>query len=405
MRVNTRTLAVEHLTLNCGDEVFEYGARISKVLFLKKTHLVLLTGSNAVLQVRVYDMVNPSEPIKLLSLEWEDLACDEFVRISPSRICFQTKKSMAVLESDEGTGDPNVLSYEKPDNMVLHLAFKDKLLFTNTHGRGVTLYWQGIEERTLPQHWRKRECTVDSKRRSYKFCIMEEFVMAVRDDGTLTPLLLPEETAAPGSMDRPFQVFKPPVYFRYGSRYESYILSRVEFADWEEREGPKTDYMTMRAMLDNDMAALDWQTSMVKVQEGMMVMLSSRNSLCTVFPVAPIIAKMRKFVKMSPSEREKGILFENGFIATHIYGNVHDIIIWRSSASAYPSYFGLCSKMAFQGSLKSLLTKGGHHPVEVCPQVNLGQDSQINGNALCFAEAEGKFFLSRINGVIEVYRV
>ena len=157
MRVNTRTLAVEHLTLNCGNEVFEYGARISKILFLKKTHLVLLTGSSAVLQVRVYDMVNPSDPIKLLSLEWEDLACDEFVRISPSRIFFQTKKSMAVLESDERTGEPNVLSYEKPDNMVLHLAFKEKLLFTNTHGRGVTLYWQGIEERTLPQHWRKRE--------------------------------------------------------------------------------------------------------------------------------------------------------------------------------------------------------------------------------------------------------
>ena len=75
-------------------------------------------------------------------------------------------------------------------------------------------------------------------------------------------------------------MFKPPVYSRYGSRHESSKLSRVGFADWEEYEGPETDYMTMRAMLDNDMAALDWQTSMVKVQEGVSTSLMLRVYWC-----------------------------------------------------------------------------------------------------------------------------
>ena len=150
---------------------------------------------------------------------------------------------------------------------------------------------------------------------------------------------------------------------------------------------------------------------MVKVQEGLLLILSSRNSLCTVFSVEGIVSQLRKFLEENHHRKAEKLYVQNEFIATHLFSNVNDMVIKRSSASTCLSYFGVASRMAFHGSLGSLLTVHEDSAycedsrcVEVCPDETIGHHSQVWD---CTEHCRGgrKLFLSRDNGVIEVYRI
>lgn len=405
-KVNINTFDVEVLTLPCGnDEEFQVEDRVVvQIYFLNETHLCLLTqGLEQKSQIRVYDMTKAGDPPVAHKLI-DDLSCVPR-QISASSIFLPNAPMDTIVEVNE-KGEVDLVDFALPQGeMEFVLSFRDKLLFILWGNTGTQLYWQGVRERIPPQRWRDRLTTLDVQRKPYEFCSLEEFVMAVRDDGKLVPLVMPEGDDRT-SRNRSFKVIDGTLkYQRYS---DTGVADEAYYESYIDPELLSLGFFDVESVMDDNMSEIKWQTSHVKVQEGVMVIMSSRNCLCMVIPVQLAVEILRSVMEKSKTGKQaKEIHFPNAFIATYHFCGNNIAIIRNHTAPHHPLCLTINAKgfHAQAGTLDYGICCDSER--STCIEFLLGWKIGYSRNKCMesLVEAEGKLFISLSSGggIVEVY--